>query len=165
MLLRTTNDTLKSLDFKVQGDNTIERKKSNFGSTQIILFERISRHDSGGLGSQLGELGLELGDVAIEVNSLAGLKLLLPDDDLSKTFDEAVDELNLRETETIGVGNVPDSALGFTVDTGAAAGLELHLLEDLLEVVTAGEEGHLGHGAGAETSTLNTIQKNEIQKR
>ena len=52
----------------------------------------------------LGREG-SLGDFGLDV--LAGLKSLLPSDDLGNSLDEDVDQLGLRFAKTVGVGDVP----------------------------------------------------------
>lgn len=60
------------------------------------------------LGEQLlfplGDGGVE--DGAIVEAVLVGLQHLLPQDNLGNALDEAVDEVDLRVAETIGVGDV-----------------------------------------------------------
>jgi len=105
-----------------------------------------------GLEVLVGQLLLEGHDVGVEVGGLVFLELCFPDDDLRNALNEAVDQIDFRKAETIGVGDVPLAfGVGGGVDTGGAAGLELHRSQNLLEIVAGGELGNFNDGAGAET--------------
>lgn len=70
---------------------------------------------------------------------------------MAYAFDETVNKVDLRVTETIGVGDVKFSGVGDGIDTGGTAGLQLHHSEKFLEV-RSGREKRDGHdGASAET--------------
>ena len=67
----------------------------------------------------LGREG-SLGDFGLDV--LAGLKSLLPSDDLGNSLDEDVDQLGLGFAKTVGVGDVPGATSGGRVDTSGTTG-------------------------------------------
>jgi len=117
---------------------------------------------SGGLGLQftmslevlLLELDLEGLDIGVEIDGLIVLELGFPDKDESDALDEEVDEVDFGIAKAIGVGDIPLAfSVGGGIDAGGAASLQLHLGQDLLEVVAGGELGDLDDGAGAEASS------------
>lgn len=60
-----------------------------------------------------------------------------PLDEEGKSFDEDVAEVNLSLTNSIGVGDIPDSSSGCGVDTTDTSSLELHFVEEFLPVFAA----------------------------
>merc|ERR1719469_775668 len=92
---------------------------------------------------------LSSGHLLVDVLTL--LESLLPQNDLRETLDEEVAELNLRHSQTVGVGDIPSSSGGSGVDASSSAGLEAHLLQHVLEVGTGGEERQLDHSASTQS--------------
>ena len=56
------------------------------------------------------------------------------------TFDEDVDELDLRFSKSVSIGNIPSSSGRGRVDTGGSSSLESHSGADLFEVLAGRKE-------------------------
>jgi len=109
---------------------------------------------SGLVGGELGSLDLNVhGEVLSVLVTIEFLESLLSENDEGGALNEDVAQLDFREAETIGVGDVPGAAGGGGVDTSGATSLELHVGQNLLEVGAGGEERDLHHGTGSETSS------------
>jgi protein-arginine kinase len=81
---------------------------------------------------------LEGGDIIS--NGLAGFHLLLALNKKVNTSNEHIDEFDFRETETIGVRNIVDTALSFAIDTTGTALLEAHFGQDRFEGLAVGRD-------------------------
>jgi len=94
---------------------------------------------------------LELVDLGVDVLALFG-HLLHPDEEVD-AIDEHVDELDLGEAESIGVGDIKDTADGLAVYATGASLLESHLVQDLLESAVGGNVWDLDVDAASYTGT------------
>ena len=61
---------------------------------------------------------------------------------MSQTFNENVDQLDLRFAESVSVGNIPGSSSWCWVDTGASSSLESHFSTNFFEVFASREKRH-----------------------
>jgi hypothetical protein len=66
-------------------------------------------------------------------NGLTGFQFLFALNKKVNTSNEHIDEFDFRETETIGVRNIVDTAFSFTVNTTSTALLKAHFAQDSLE--------------------------------
>lgn len=88
-------------------------------------------------------------DFSFNVSVFSVFTTVFPLNDFGETFNEVIDEINFSLANSVSVRYIPGTATGGGVNTIASSGLELHLVEELLEVRSSGDKGDLNHGTSS----------------
>lgn len=76
-------------------------------------------------------------DFGVSNSVVSGVVHPFPLDEESESFNKDVAEVDLSLTNSVGVGDIPDSSRRCGVDTTDTSSLELHFVEEFLPVLTA----------------------------